>query len=443
MALTGETGSAKCVVSYKNEKTYVNGRRRAFIGYKLEPLSEKNGIFVEWNIKNGSLKLVNDKFGFFPVYYTKTANGIAFSSSICDLLEIGDRHQLDDGAISLFLRTGLFTGDRTPFAKIKALPPSAELRFCKGHFFLDRNRVNSCQEAKCSISEAKNIYSELFRNSIRKFLNVMGMKVGVPLSGGRDSRHILFELISSGIEPFSCITVKPQPPKPDEDVKVARKVCEYLDVNHIILDQLLSFLDAEKEKSRITDFCSLEHSWILPLSKYLFEERYDCIFDGIGGDVLSAGLFLTKKRLTLYRKEKFEELANEIIEDEGNWPKYLTRSAYKRFNRDLAIDLLVAELKVHANAPNPVGQFFFWNRTRRNIALCSWKILSKKCHVFAPYLDSDLYEFLSSLPAEYFLDHMFHQRVIEEHYPAYAQLPYESEQVDSQPNKYVTNCYEL
>jgi hypothetical protein len=37
--------------------------------------------------------------------------------------------------------------------------------------------------------------------------------------------------------------------------------------------------------------------------------------------------------------------------------------------QEVALERLIAELKGHAPSPNPVQSFYFWNRTRRAVAL--------------------------------------------------------------------------
>lgn len=443
MLFLGETGSAQCSIKWKENSLHVSGSKSGFYGYKLDSISGKNGIFAEWHIENDCLILTNDKFGLFPLFYTNNGSGFSFSSSIVDLLVTENDRQLDEAAIAIFLRTGSYIGDATPFANIKALPPGAQLRFNKEGLFLENSKIMFGERASVSLNEAQDIYGDVFHDSITKFSDVFSKKVGIPLSGGRDSRHILFELMASGMQPFSSITMKHQPPKSDEDAEIAKEVSSHLGIEHIILEQDLSFLGMEKEKNKITNFCSLQHSWILPLSRHLAAEGYSAIFDGIGGDVLSASSFLTETRLNLYRKEKFEDLANDVLGPEGYLPSILTKPAYKRFGRELAINLLIDELKTHANAPNPVGQFFFWNRTRRNTAVSSWRILSKNTHVFAPFLDHGVYTFLSSLPAEYFLDHTFHQRAMEKRYPEHAHIPYEKKISRPKKGSFVSRFFQV
>ena len=42
-----------------------------------------------------------------------------------------------------------------------------------------------------------------------------------------------------------------------------------------------------------------------------------------------------------------------------------------------------------------------------------------------PYMETEVYDFLSSIPAEMFLDHQFHTEAISFAFPKYAHLPYE------------------
>ena len=56
--------------------------------------------------------------------------------------------------------------------------------------------------------------------------------------------------------------------------------------------------------------------------------------------------------------------------------RLLTPAGYQRFGFDLAVASVASELAQHAAAPNPVGSFFFWNRTRREIALSPYAMVN-------------------------------------------------------------------
>jgi asparagine synthase (glutamine-hydrolysing) len=129
--------------------------------------------------------------------------------------------------------------------------------------------------------------------------------------------------------------------------------------------------------------------------------------------------------LTLYREEKYRELAEAILDDEGYLPSLLNARSYGVFNREIAVQHLIEELKKHKDAPNPVGAFYFWNRTRREIALAPFSILGQGTKVLMPYLEPTLFDFLSAVPGEDLLDKKFHTETITFAYPKYAHIPYE------------------
>lgn len=296
MVLLGDTEFEKCEIRYVDGKTYVKGPREGFIGYKIENCDGNNGVFIQWKIENDTLILENDSFGFFPLFYTKDEEGVSFSSSILDLIQPSGE-ELDDTAIAVFIRFGSFVGNSTAFSRIKALPPGARLKFSRGKFELTSHKIEVGKPQNISYQDALDQYGDLFEKAVDKYRGAMVNKTTVPLSGGCDSRHILLAMVASDMSPSSTITMKHQPPKSDEDVEIAQQLAQFLGIEHSALEYSRSFLKAEIEKNKLTNFCTLDHSWFIPLSNYFIENNYKGVFDGVAGDVLSAGLFLTEKKI--------------------------------------------------------------------------------------------------------------------------------------------------
>lgn len=428
MVHKGISKHEKFFVQEKGGEITVIGKPAAFFGYKLGDgkFENNDGIWAEWSWDDNCLELKNDRYGFYPIFYYRGKTSFGVSPNIFDLIEECSPIELDDAAISVFLRLGFYIDNDTPFSGIRALPAGARLFWKKNEFCVDSNNIQ-IQSMKTELSRdaAVKEYGELFQSVIKKFLVDDIEKVALPLSGGRDSRHILFALVRSNQRPNCCVTVNHFRPKSDEDAIIASKVAQFLNIRHEVLTQSNKPLNAELRKNILTNLCASEHSWILPLRDFLINNSFTVVYDGIGGDVLSAGLFLNDKRLNLYKACKLGALAEDILGPEGYLPKMILPSFYKRWSRELAISHLIPELGKYCNKPNPVGQFYFWNRTRRQIALSSWCILNDPCNVFAPYLSEEVYDFLAALPASYFLDHNFHTDAINAYYPEYAHLPFE------------------
>lgn len=382
-----------------------------------------DGPFAAWSWDGDTLRARNDRYGIGPLYYAAWAGRIAISPSVRTLLALGAPTDLDEAALAVFLRLGFFLGEDTPVRAIRALPPDATLSWRAGRLRVS-GRLSVARPQALSRSAAIDGYIGLFRAAIARRL-VPDDDVAVPLSGGRDSRHILLELCRAGRRPRLCVTMRHFPPRPDEDAVVAAEVARAVGVPHVVLPQRGTRIAAEVRKNRITGFCADEHAWILPLADYL-SGRVRHVYDGIGGDVLSSGLFLTAERLALFEAGRFEDLAALLFEcPESRLARLLAPGWAARLGRDVAIARLVTELARHADAPNPVGSFYFWNRTRREIALAPYRILGRRTEVLSPYLDHDLYDFLASLPAASLLDRELHSDTIRRGYPEYRDLRFE------------------
>ena len=385
--------------------------------------SRHQEIFASWDWDGKRFELKNDRCGMYPVYYCCTDQSISVSPSITKLLSLGADPELDEDAFAVFLRLGWLIGEDTIFKSIRAVPPASVLSWQDGKLNIISENLNF-KAANISRQEAIETYAGLFQKAIENNLP-SGRKIALPLSGGRDSRHILFALHQAGIEPDACLTVIHPPPRPNEDARIARQVCEALQQKHFLVEQSLTRFAAEQRKNELTGFCTDEHGWFVTCADYV-KENWNVFYDGIGGDVLSAGLYLDQKKLDLFRRGKFADLADEILLPEGFLPSLLTKENYRKFNRGRAIAHLAKELPRHAGQPNPVGSLYFCNRTRRCVALLFFRLLERSVTINTPYLEKNLFDFLSSLPAEMLIDHQFHTDTINFSFPAFARIPYEN-----------------
>jgi len=407
-----------------------DGLESCVLGHKINnPSHEKpDGVFVEWSWDGKRLSVFNDRNATYPLYYFLKQGEIAVSTSIPKLIELGAPVTLDDAGMAVFLRRGYFIGEDTPFKCIRAVPPCVRFEWENGNLRLDPERI-SVKANRISRTKAIDAYISLFRQSIKRRISQETDFI-LPISGGRDSRHILLELCASGHRPKSCMTVQGHPTSSDEDLIISRQLTKALNLNHILVFQPRSRFNTELRKNVMTNFSAIEHAWYLAIGDYL-RGKINITYNGIGGDTLSSGWYSDvdrkkRKYLEYYRSGHFDDLAESLLSNEREQfvAKMLPGKQYRRFNRELATSHLIEELTRHADMPNPASSFEFFNRTRRSIALTPYLLLSEIKTVYSPYLDYDLCEFLLSLPDSIFLEGDFHTETILRAYPSYSHIPF-------------------
>lgn len=408
----------------------VSGWPSGTVGDKVVVDGREDGIFAEWRWDGRQLELRGDRYGMCPLYWARSGNTFRLSSSIPALIHAGAGSALDEAAFAVFLRLGFFIGDDTPFRSIRALPPAARITWTADGFDVE-SRLPSSRPVDIDRQLAVQRYGELFSRAIERRATRSAMCV-LPLSGGQDSRHILFQLLESGCPPSLCVSARYHPPRATPDAEVAREVALLTGVRHRVLAQPASQLETLLRHFRATNLCTLTPgSFLLAVADFVAGQDA-VVYDGIGGDVLSAGLFATPQRQRLYREGRLEALAGDLLssfDGGGGYPErtlesLLDKANLRRFGRQAAVQRMVRELERHAEMPNPLLSFCFFNRTRRDIALLPFRVLAGASCVCTPYLDAELVDFLSSLPAGISLDHEFHKQTIAQRFPQWAHLPF-------------------
>ena len=389
------------------------------------------GVFAFWSWSGNRLIVRNDRYGFYPLFYFVRRDEIAVSTSILKLLALGADSEFDVAALAVFLRTGSFVGERTPFKEIHAFPPNAEAEWKDGDWALSGGpRLPQLQEL--TFDQAIDGYISLFRAAIGRRVR-SGERVAVPLSGGRDSRHILLELCHSGHRPNFCVTVEQYPPRSNADVDIATILAAAVNIEHFVVPQPPSQLKQELDKNTTTEFLAEHPVWALAIETSL-RKKADVSYDGIAGDALSGGLFMTRELLKYYEKGMTDDCAMQHLDLHNNeviLKSCLDPHAYQCFNRQIALESVHEQVKLFAGSPSPSGLYYFWSRTRRNISLIPFRILNRSIEIRVPYLDYDLYDFLASLPASLQLDNGFHTQVIQRAYPKYKHIRYASESLST------------
>lgn len=411
-------------------ETRTEGTPRCLLGHRLANTTDgvHDGIYVEWSWDGNQLVIQNDRYGIYPLFYSCHGNEIRISPSIDHILRGSFPKTFNYAGLSVFMRLGFYVGEDTPFEHIHYLPPGSILRWKDGKIELKPGSIVSRSPGNPirSFDDAVEQYTWLFRQAISRRLPDCG-EFTVPISGGRDSRHILLELLHQGHKPSLTVTVKSRPPSANEDVRIARLLASEFDLEHKEIDMPASFYKANIKDIELTNLCGSGHIWLLPVSAWL-KGRTQTLYDGLAGSVLSGGFQVSQERLSLFRERRFTALAKDLLR-ENNQENFIQSTLRPNFRNQiaepLAIERLSTELEKHADAHHPLSSYIFWNRTRRGISLIPYSILAHVQNVYSPYMDHDVFDFLMNLDPTYTLGNALHDTTIKKAYPAFAGIPFE------------------
>jgi asparagine synthase (glutamine-hydrolysing) len=392
--------------------------------------------FVEWTFTRGTLIVRNDAFGLIPLFVYMRGGEIAISPSLQKLLCEGAHAELDEAALAVFLRLGFFVGDDTPFRHIRALPPGAVLVWRNGMPEMRQGGSYVVPRRTVARDEAIDHAIALTRQAVGRRMPTDD-NVAVPLSGGRDSRHLLLELVHRGCRPRFAVTVPRYPPNAGEDQRLAPAVAAAVGIPHAIARPIDRPAFAEARKNVETNFCADEHAWFYGMLDYM-RGRAATVYEGIGGSLWKVGWLAQRDVREAWAAGRTEDVAERALETHQQQPiddaviEDLAPSGVD-FSRHLARQRLARELEHHAAAPDPGKSFHFWNRLRRELALVPCVMMRSFAAVHTPLVDRDLTEFLLSLEPELVSpvlsrsDKRFHSEAIARGYPGFAHVPFEAD----------------
>ncbi|HEU4853307.1 MAG TPA: hypothetical protein VFT37_14245 [Telluria sp.] len=406
----------------------VAGQPAFFKGYEVEG---GDGVSVGWDWDGERLCARTCATGFMPLYYYFDGAQIALATRIADLFEAtGTAPEICPASLGVLLRLGFLVGNRTPFARVMVLGPQGTLTWRPGSAPEVRWSYPAPDRSLAS-GDIRATYVELFRASMARIAAVMSDEVAVPLSGGRDSRHIALELHRSGRKPRFAVTARHLPPRNDEDVRVAAELCNAMGWTHRVVGQPVSGrFRQECAHARAVDFLTFEHAWTLPVRDAIRAGGITEVFDGVGGDVLSASLYQDDRLLRHYFDADIEGVRNRLLafwsqlggDDALNESLGAALSALRE--RGAALELIDAELRLHQDHPNPLKAFYFWNRSRRSTGLLPFRIFGEAV-AYAPYLDAPLMKFLLGLDPGATRDRTLHTDAIRLADPRIGAIAYE------------------
>ncbi|MEO6323712.1 MAG: asparagine synthase (glutamine-hydrolyzing) [Thermoanaerobaculia bacterium] len=183
---------------------------QAYVRWGNTCISRFRGMFAFaiWDEREGSALLVRDRLGIKPLYYTVSAQGIAFASEIRTLLKTGraERTLSLDGLFS-YLSFGSVSEPHTIVQGVKSLAPAHLLEYREGQARIERYwSIPEVAGRSILFEEAVEELRPVLRQAV-KYRLLSDVPLGVFLSGGIDSSAVVGHAASESAGPIHTFTV--------------------------------------------------------------------------------------------------------------------------------------------------------------------------------------------------------------------------------------------
>jgi asparagine synthase (glutamine-hydrolysing) len=381
-----------------------------------------------WDGQN--LCVRTDPLGYCPLFYYVAGKTLGVARNLLDLLWLFGPLDYDLEALAVFLRCGFFLGEDTPFMAIRAFPPGGVLNWNGGAARMDRPTPRTAPTAN-GTAEAVDGYIHYAEQAIARRRPATSGAV-VTLSGGHDSRLILLGLCDLGDQPRFCATAgSPRHAGYSADVLLSMKVAQRLGVPQRFFPSVDSWMAYDRRKNIATGFCTLEHTWMMPLAEGVHRSALE-LYEGTGVEVFTRTDLLTSSAIELYERGRFEQLAEHMFrlsvapaeEFIARLPRHIPGRACRR---EAAVTRVARAFANLQDTPNPLGAFSFWHWNRRAIALSPLRHLTNRPRLHSPLLDVDLVRFVSGIPHDVIMQKEPQRAAIQKRFPRVADIPFNKE----------------
>ncbi len=421
----------------------------AYEEYGSKSFKSLNGVFAFaiWDKKSKQLVIVNDRYGFRPLFYARHNEGISFASEVKALLKDDQiPRNINWKAWGDFYVFGWIFGNDTYYKNIYALPPASVLIYKNGKLSL--KRYWDYRKVKVDTKHSEDYFvnkgAELVESAVKR--QIEGLEDATCfLTGGLDSRGIAATIKKLKGDDLQINTYIGCTFNTEQLKSInAETITQQLDFHHrCILETIVSkeiatalgfkhttvFWTNQEEKSfldkwaYVTDGMTDAHLWAMNLVSHLPQDIH-VNFDGAVAGVFLKGHFISPNELKypswIYRFSLFFRLyqREQLL--------YIKKHFHHKLARKMIFQSRVGFINELLKIPfckKPRTLLYFGSRTRRSIALAIYSVIATKTECFCPYLDNDLMEFALSIPPKMIYHKKIYRKILEKIDPQIMKIP--------------------
>lgn len=373
-----------------------------------------NGEFniLIWDEGKNQVVLLSDRYGLRPLQYGEAQNSFVFAPEGKSVAAGLDRSlRLDHRMVLNWLSVGraLFEG-RTFFDEIRALPAAAVVTWKAGRTTVEQHWDYAYHPRSCVDDDFVDEVADAFRRAVQKRI-VPGLRYGITLSGGLDSR-----LIASALAPAcdfkatACTFGAPQ----GDDVVIARQVAERLSMPWECIELTAEdFIRDAAEGIRLTEGLDLfVQSYALSVYPQL-RRHADVLFTGLALDATLGASYINEG---FFAPNIDSESALRLIAKKVT---YFDHAMVSRLFRDKtapdrAASMLAAAWqpeRLQTNWGDHAERFSMIHRVNRMIF---WRQGWQRMFVedTSPTFDNEVIDLMLQVPTAERLNHRLYQRVM-------------------------------
>jgi asparagine synthase (glutamine-hydrolysing) len=333
------------------------------------------------------------------------------------------KRELDVEALAVSLAFGGIWGDRTLFARIHYLPPASVLTYSGGQ--LSRARYWELKYQPDYALSSETIVEQLIE-ATRRAVAIRtrdGLRYGISLSGGLDSRSLLWAVDPEQRQSIATFTYGPLH---CDEVKIAERVAKMCGTAHRSMEIAphLIIQNAERAVWLSEGRMSVWLGYMYPAYK-LIRGDVDVVLDGFGFDATLGGSYLRKHRV---RGESKEELFRDIRRNDsvfgGDTLLRLFAPKYRDIVREAPFKAFKGQYDmISTNDPKTAFDEFFW-RSRLVYISTSHVYAMSLVEISCPTVDNDLIALIYRIPPEQRLNHSVYRQFLKQLSPELSRIPY-------------------
>jgi asparagine synthase (glutamine-hydrolysing) len=368
--------------------------------------------------------LVTDRFGLFPLYHLDQAGTHAYATSLRVLTALTrPTCRLDAESVYQMLCLQLIVGNRTFLREVTLVPPASAVRLdggepSAGPYWEWAHMPPPDEPAAARSHDLVHETYSLIERAVLRAIPPGARRIGVPLSGGLDSRLLAAVLAKNGV-PFRAFNMDF-----GREHAIARRVAATLGVSLRVLPMMADPGRSVPEGHDAID-CAyhVNQVWGWDMARRAAEEDgCDLLLDGLAFDAILGAVHYVggddPAALARALRGNYQDV------DAGTLASVTGSQAATAMQESLDAALLeAARASIRLAGPRASDHFLMNNRVRRyTFGYCLANIQRVPCGF--PYVTRELFEHCLRLPLGERLEHNLYRRIYRERFPELARIPW-------------------